>query len=69
MKYGPLTAFDTDSFGVRVTTRADTIILFGGLSSERHVSVASAQHLCSIVTKGELWFWAQDEISCYRSGI
>ena len=38
----------------------DTIILFGGSSSERRVSVASAQHLCSIIPQAALWFWAQN---------
>jgi D-alanine-D-alanine ligase len=43
-----------------VTSFVDTIILFGGSSSERRVSVASAQHLSSIITEAALWFWAQN---------
>jgi len=35
----------------------NSIILFGGRSSERHVSVASAQHLALIVPEAKLWFW------------
>jgi D-alanine-D-alanine ligase len=43
-----------------VTSLVDTIILFGGSSSERRVSVASAQHLSSIMPEAALWFWAQN---------
>lgn len=37
-----------------------TILLFGGLSRERLVSVASAQTLATIVDQPELWFWRRD---------
>jgi D-alanine-D-alanine ligase len=40
-----------------MSTNADVIILFGGTSSERKVSVASAQHLTSILPDALLWFW------------
>jgi D-alanine-D-alanine ligase len=43
-----------------VTSLVDTIILFGGSSSERRVSVASAQHLSSIIPEAALWFWAEN---------
>jgi D-alanine-D-alanine ligase len=36
----------------------DTIILFGGTSSERLVSVASAQHLAAVLRDARLWFWS-----------
>ena len=36
------------------------VILFGGTSSERRVSVASAQHLSTIIPYAELWFWSPD---------
>jgi D-alanine-D-alanine ligase len=34
-----------------------TILLFGGSSEERMVSVASAQNLCAQSTFTEIWFW------------
>jgi D-alanine-D-alanine ligase len=34
------------------------IILFGGRSDERHVSVASAQNIARTVDSALLWFWA-----------
>lgn len=37
---------------------SEVIILFGGTSSERMVSVASAQHLATIVPGALLWFWS-----------
>jgi D-alanine-D-alanine ligase len=39
---------------------SDVIILFGGASSERMVSVASAQHVSSIIPQATLWFWSAD---------
>lgn len=36
------------------------ICLFGGTSTERRVSVASAQHVASLQPTAELWFIAQD---------
>jgi D-alanine-D-alanine ligase len=36
----------------------DLVILFGGESSERRVSVATAQHLAAILPHARLWFWA-----------
>ncbi len=37
---------------------AQLIILFGGESSERLVSVASAQHVASLIPHARCWFWA-----------
>lgn len=34
----------------------DVILLFGGTSEERLVSVASAQHLCAVLPEATLWF-------------
>jgi D-alanine-D-alanine ligase len=42
------------------TPRA-VIVLFGGTSSERRVSVASAQHLAAVVPEARFWFWAPDD--------
>jgi D-alanine-D-alanine ligase len=39
----------------------ETTILFGGLSRERLVSVASAQHLAVVLPKAELWYWTVDD--------
>jgi D-alanine-D-alanine ligase len=39
---------------------ADVIVLFGGPSPERKVSVASAQHVASVLEEAEAWFWAVD---------
>ena len=38
----------------------DVIVLFGGPSPERKVSVASAQHVASVLEEAEAWFWAVD---------
>ena len=38
----------------------DVVILFGGASSERKVSVASAQNVASLLDQAEAWFWARD---------
>ncbi len=38
----------------------DCIILFGGTSEERMVSVASGQNLASKIPEAKLWFWGQD---------
>src|SRR3954462_3442660 len=38
-------------------TSMRTTILFGGLSKERLVSVASAQALHAALPEAELWFW------------
>jgi D-alanine-D-alanine ligase len=35
-----------------------TIVLFGGTSDERHVSVASAQNVLRTLGEGLAWFWA-----------
>ena len=35
---------------------ADTVVLFGGTSSERRVSVASAQHIAAYLPRAEFWF-------------
>jgi D-alanine-D-alanine ligase len=37
-----------------------TIILFGGTSDERHVSVASAQNIVRTLGNALCWFWAPD---------
>ncbi len=36
----------------------DLVVLFGGPSSERKVSVASAQNVASVLGQAEAWFWA-----------
>lgn len=36
------------------------IILFGGGSDERHVSVASAQNLAALLPESLFWFWAPE---------
>ena len=36
----------------------DLVVLFGGPSSERKVSVASAQNVASVLEQAEAWFWA-----------
>src|SRR5207249_2028343 len=36
----------------------DLVVLFGGPSSERKVSVASAQNVASLLEQAEAWFWA-----------
>lgn len=38
----------------------DVVILFGGSSPERKVSVASAQHVAAVLTEAEPWFLALD---------
>ena len=38
--------------------RVTTIVLFGGLSDERHVSVASAQNIVGALGSPLCWFWA-----------
>lgn len=37
-----------------------TIVLFGGPSDERHVSVASAQAIVRVLDRPLAWFWAPD---------
>src|SRR5919204_6904313 len=37
---------------------SDAIILFGGTSNERRVSVASAQHVAAVLDEAEAWFLA-----------
>jgi D-alanine-D-alanine ligase len=37
-----------------------TIVLFGGPSDERHVSVASAQNVLRVMPEALAWFWAPD---------
>jgi D-alanine-D-alanine ligase len=39
-------------------TNVNTIILFGGQSDERHVSVASAQNVVRLLGRPLCWFWA-----------
>jgi D-alanine-D-alanine ligase len=36
------------------------IVLFGGPSDERHVSVASAQNIAGVLPEALLWFWAPE---------
>jgi len=52
-----------------------TIVLFGGRSDERHVSVASAQNVARVLDRPLCWFWAPegaihdtsvDELSVHR---
>ena len=51
----------TDFFQeINVVASSGAIILFGGSSNERKVSVASAQHLSSILPSAKLWFWSLD---------
>jgi D-alanine-D-alanine ligase len=38
----------------------DLVVLFGGPSSERKVSVASAQNVASVLEQAEAWFWARE---------
>ncbi len=38
----------------------DLVVFFGGTSSERKVSVASAQHLNTILPEASLWYWSPD---------
>ena len=42
------------------TSHGSSIILFGGPSSERLVSVASAQHISRVLPEARCWFWAPD---------
>lgn len=37
---------------------SSTIVLFGGPSEERRVSVASAQHVAASLADSRLWFWS-----------
>lgn len=39
---------------------SDVVILFGGTSGERRVSVASAQHVATLLPEASLWFQAAD---------
>lgn len=48
------------SKGIIVSKFNDSIILFGGSSEERLVSVASAQNLAKTIPEAELWFMNQD---------
>ncbi|MES2529252.1 MAG: ATP-grasp domain-containing protein [Bdellovibrionota bacterium] len=41
-------------------TFSDCVILFGGSSEERLVSVASAQNIATVIPEAELWFWTKD---------
>jgi D-alanine-D-alanine ligase len=36
----------------------ELVVLFGGASSERKVSVASAQNVASVLDQADAWFWA-----------
>ncbi len=38
----------------------DCVILFGGSSEERLVSVASAQNIASVIPEAKLWFWTKE---------
>src|SRR3954452_2028590 len=49
-------------------TSMRTTILFGGLSKERLVSVASAQALHAALPDAELWFWDVDNRVHQASG-
>ena len=41
-----------------------TIVLFGGRSDERHVSVASAQNIVGTLDASLAWFWAPNGSVC-----
>ncbi len=41
-------------------TFQDCVILFGGSSEERLVSVASAQNIAAVIPEAVLWFWAKE---------
>jgi D-alanine-D-alanine ligase len=41
-------------------TFKDCVILFGGNSEERLVSVASAQNISSVIPEATLWFWTKE---------
>ncbi len=38
----------------------DCVILFGGSSEERLVSVASAQNIAAVIPEAKLWFWTRE---------
>ncbi len=38
----------------------DCVILFGGSSEERLVSVASAQNIATVIPEATLWFWTKE---------
>lgn len=38
----------------------DCVILFGGSSEERLVSVASAQNIAGVIPEAKLWFWTKE---------
>lgn len=38
----------------------ECVILFGGSSEERLVSVASAQNIATVIPEATLWFWTKD---------
>ncbi|HEY6051966.1 MAG TPA: D-alanine--D-alanine ligase, partial [Thermoanaerobaculia bacterium] len=39
---------------------SDVVILFGGTSGERRVSVATAQHVSAVLPEAETWFVSLD---------
>jgi D-alanine-D-alanine ligase len=41
-------------------TLSDCVILFGGSSEERLVSVASAQNIAAVIPEAKLWFWTKE---------
>ncbi len=41
-------------------TFKDCVILFGGSSEERLVSVASAQNIAAVIPEAKLWFWTKE---------
>ena len=43
-----------------MTVWSDVVVLFGGASAERKVSVATAQHLAERMGDVELWCWGVD---------
>jgi len=42
----------------RAGNMRELVVLFGGPSSERKVSVASAQNVASVLDQADAWFWA-----------
>ena len=49
-----------DKVAYKFSMEQDIVILFGGGGSERRVSVASAQHLITLLPEARSWFWAPE---------
>lgn len=48
------------SSNIMTKTFNDCVILFGGSSEERLVSVASAQNIAAVIPEAKLWFWTKE---------